>query len=390
MKPRTWNLVLLISMAHALVHVYEVSIPSADPQLAEHFFPEDPVAGKRFTGLLSNTWRLPFGFGALIAGWVVDRFGASRMLAIYLLGCSLACGLIAQTPSEAALFLIMFGMGSLASIYHPAGLAMISHHTDAANRPRALGIHGIFGSAGLALAPFLFGSVQQLGLGWQTYFLVLSIPGVALGGYFLTVARDGSTEPIHQSNRQSGPTQTGAASWASFFVLSALAALQGFVYSGFVTFLPRYLNASYGASAVLLLGCLGQYTAGRIARVDRLERQLTLIVLANAPLLAAIAVAQGWQRPVAAGIFAVVHFMYQPIYNSLIAKYTPPHRRSLCYGFSFAMAFGIGSFGSSFAGFSTSQLWTYGILAVLSAAAAGLGLILWRWWSTESGSERTG
>ena len=42
--------------------------------------------------------------------------------------------------------------------------------------------------------------------------------------------------------------------------------------------------------------------------------------------------------------------MNQPIYNSLIAKYTPSHRRSLCYGISFAMGLGLGSFGAGFAG----------------------------------------
>ena len=71
----------------------------------------------------------------------------------------------------------------------------------------------------------------------------------------------------------------------------------------------------------------------------------------------------------AAGLLALVHFMHQPIYNSLIAKYTPRRRRSLCYGFSFAMGFGLGSFGALFAGVFQSDAIVYGTLA----AAAGLG-----------------
>ena len=77
-----------------------------------------------------------------------------------------------------------------------------------------------------------------------------------------------------------------------------------------------------------------------------LEAQITLITFGNAPFLLWMGLATGWQRVAAAASFALVHFMNQPIYNSLIAKYTPRHRRSLCYGLSFAMAFGLGSFGS--------------------------------------------
>ena len=69
--------------------------------------------------------------------------------------------------------------------------------------------------------------------------------------------------------------------------------------------------------------------------------------------------------------------MTQPIYNSLIAKYTPAARRSLCYGLSFAMGFGVGGVGALFVGFSTSQLITYGTLAGMSLGSGILGVFLW-------------
>ena len=77
--------------------------------------------------------------------------------------------------------------------------------------------------------------------------------------------------------------------WVSYFSLTVLAMMQGFIYSGLMSFLPRYLSQwqlSGGdagwegsgkvlAAGVLLLGCIGQYLAGRFARTDLLERQLT-------------------------------------------------------------------------------------------------------------------
>jgi MFS transporter, FSR family, fosmidomycin resistance protein len=133
------------------------------------------------------------------------------------------------------------------------------------------------------------------------------------------------------------------------------------------------------AAGVLLVGCLGQYIAGRLARADRLERQLLWIMLANVPLLLWMAFAQGQVRVAAAASFSLIHFMYQPVYNSLVAKYTPRHRRSLAYGFSFAMGFGIGGGGAAFAGFLHHQVAVYGGLALLAAASAVLAAWLgWR------------
>ena len=77
----------------------------------------------------------------------------------------------------------------------------------------------------------------------------------------------------------------------------------------------------------------------------------------------------------AACTLAFVHFMQQPVYNSLIARFVSSRRRSLGYGFSNMMCFGIGALGPAFAGQVSAQNWataTYCSLAVLSLLAAGL------------------
>jgi hypothetical protein len=154
-----------------------------------------------------------------------------------------------------------------------------------------------------------------------------------------------------------------------------------------MSFLPRYLSeaeltswdsqGNFLTAGVLLLGCVGQALAGSFARPHILERQLAMITYGNVPFLVWMATAEGWQRPAAAGLLAMIHFMHQPIYNSLIAKYTPRHRRSVCYGFSFAMGLGLGSFGAGFAGSSQSDLFVYGSLAAISTTAGLLCTILW-------------
>jgi FSR family fosmidomycin resistance protein-like MFS transporter len=409
MSPAALRLVLLVSCAHALVHVYEISLPSVEQAIAADYFPDDAVAGKRMTGLLQTCWRLPWGLGALLAGWLVDRWGSRRMLAFYLLGAALVCCLVGLALPLPLLFVAMAAMGSLACIYHPAGLALISHNVPSQQLPLSLGIHGVFGSMGIGLTPILAGLILAAGLGWKSYYLVVAIPGGLLGCLFIWQTIRHGDPTFAKSGSQPGQADDDPADWPSFFTLTTLALMQGLVYSAVLSFLPRYLNTGltsagavsftadvgpmvegagasaagggYGALAsggVLLLGCVGQFLAGTWARSDRLERQLTWITLSNVPFLLWMSVAMGWQRIAAAGLFALIHFMHQPIYNSLIAKYSPRRRRSLCYGFSFAMGLGVGSLGAAFAGYSMRNLVTYGTLALVALCASTLAAALWR------------
>ena len=144
MNPATIRLVLLVSCAHAMVHVYELSLPSIEQEITAEY-----GGGKQLSGIMGTCWRLPWGLGALAAGWLVDRFGGRPLLIIFLFGCSAMCILAALVKPLPLLFVSMFGMGTLASIYHPSGLALISHATKADSLPRVLGIHGVFGSAGI-------------------------------------------------------------------------------------------------------------------------------------------------------------------------------------------------------------------------------------------------
>ncbi|MCB9940333.1 MAG: MFS transporter [Planctomycetaceae bacterium] len=383
----TLYLVLLVSSAHALVHVYELALPSVEQQIAAEYFGADEASGKAMTGRLSNAWRLMWGFGAIAAGFLVDRFGARRLLAIYLLGCAAACVLAAVSSTQTTLFAAMITMGAFASIYHPAGLSLISHETTADNRPQALGLHGIFGSAGISSAPLLAGLLLAASFTWRQIYWVLVIPGAILGLVFVVQAirhpaiesRRGKSDPSAKSKDEQDHVD-----WTSFFTLTAMASVQGFVYSALMSFLPRYLSGAaewfgwaqgdgnFLAAGVLFAGCGGQALAGRFAKSAILEKQLAWITFGNIPFLVWMAFAGTWDRVPAAGLLALVHFMHQPIYNSLIAKYTPRHRRSLCYGFSFAMGLGLGSFGARFAGAFQSDVVVYGTLA----AVAGVGSLI--------------
>ncbi|MHC4401733.1 MAG: MFS transporter [Planctomycetota bacterium] len=407
MNSSTLRLVLLISCCHGLVHVYELSFASVEQLVADDFGVDTAV-----TGWLGSCMRLPFGLFAFVAGWLADRYGAKRLLLVYLGGCSAAAVFAWLTPGLALLFVAMFTLGTFASIYHPAGVGLISTLTRAEDRPMALGYHGIFGSVGIAAGPFLAAIVLASGATWQHYYLMLAVPGVLLGGLLLLKLPSTHAAAV-ADDQAAGDRGEDRARWGCYCLLITAAVLAGFIYAAVMTFMPRYLTeAVVGSKAllanvsramgitaaplkpesvgnfltgmVLLLGIFGQYTAGRTARPTTLEPMMALSFLATVPCLVWMGLATGVTRVWAAALFAPVFFMHQPVFNCMVAKYVPRRRRSLAYGLSFTMGFGIGGMGSTVAGQIESQLGryaslvNYGILAVLAFLTSMLALFLWR------------
>ena len=397
-KRQLFWIICLISCLHALVHVFELALPAVQDDLKVDYKTSDTVIGS-----LSSAFRWPWGLGALLVGFLVDRFGAPPMLVIYMAGCGLLCFLISAVPELNSLFGMFFVLGLFASIYHPAGLTLISLKTTPEQRPMALGIHGVFGSAGIALAPLVFALLQTKGMKWQDFFGVLGVIGIvgaiivfALRRY-LVIPRDENIRHAGGRGEDSESMDEPEKDWRSFIVLITLAAIQGMVYSGVITFFknesfldtPLFTDLFEGTkniesqrsflmAGIMLFGCVGQFVAGKIGNPQRLEQQLTIITFMNAPFLIGMAVFAGEWALVSAAIFALVHFMFQPIYNSLVAKYTPREHRSFCYGLNFVMGFGIGSLGAVLAGWvrDTATLNTNYVFAGLSIAASLLGFIL--------------
>lgn len=402
MKSATLRLVLLVSCCHALVHVYELSFASVEQLVGTEF-----GVGTGVTGWLGTCLRLPFGLCAILAGWLADRFGAKRLLLVYLVGASGAALLAWLAPNLGALFLAMFTLGMFASIYHPAGVALISHETTPENRTMALGYHGILGSAGIAAGPFLAALVLATEASWRQYYLVLTVPGVLLA-VLLSLRLSHGRGNASASGPQPPPGDGEDGSrWDCYALLILSATLSGFVYAAVLTFLPRYLGGSgldltgitdrflglvglggttvspvsvgnFLTGVVLMLGIFGQYTSGRIARPTTLEPLMAFGFFATAPCLLWMGLADGLTRVWAAALFAPLFFMHQPLFNSLVAKYVPRRRRSLAYGLSFTVGFGVGSTGSAFAGATQSNLATYGTLAAITCVVGCLCLILWR------------
>ena len=67
------RIILLVSCAHALVHLLEQSIASVEQVISTEF-----TLSFKESGFLGSALRLPYGIGAFFAGLLADRFGEKR------------------------------------------------------------------------------------------------------------------------------------------------------------------------------------------------------------------------------------------------------------------------------------------------------------------------
>ena len=140
-------MVVVISCAHAMVHLTEQSFSSVEQIVCGEFH-----LSMEQSGQYGSLLRIPFGFGAFLTGMMADRLGTSRVLTLYLAGTAIVCLSFLFTTTSEMLGLQLFAMGVFASMYHPAGLSLMTSITTPENRAQALGIHGVFGSLGLMTA----------------------------------------------------------------------------------------------------------------------------------------------------------------------------------------------------------------------------------------------
>lgn len=404
---RVLKIVLLISCAHALVHLLEQSIASVETVISTEY-----QLTQTQSGYLGSALRFPYGLGAILAGLLADRIGGKRVLLLYLFGAAIVCASFLLSRSSGMVYGQLFALGSLASIYHPAGLGLLANETTVRNRSRALGLHGIFGSIGIASAPFLAAVMLSIRPGeWRTYYLLLATLSLCLGLLIWwnlkpTVHEVPSVEDEPGQDNGKRFALAMSPSEVSFQLRPYLmmifsGACGGIVYGGVLHFLPRYLQdagdgqlpflsadsslslsvvGNYAAALALVCGAFGQYTAGRWATPRKLPRQIAMAYAFNIPFLLWMTVAEGPWRLAAACLWAFVHFMNQPLYNSLLSEFVPRHRRSVGFGISNMLGFGIGALGPPlvawFGIFFEDYTSSYGVLAGFALIASMMVLPL--------------
>jgi MFS family permease len=340
-----------IYAAHGASHGFMLVLPAVLVALRAEFH-----ASFTTLGTVATVSSMLYGLGALPAGLLADRVGAPVLLRVFAGGSAICCGLAAVAPGIWWLAAALALLAAAGALYHPSGLAEVT--LNAPGGGREIGIHGGFGNGGTALAPLVAGAVAAAWT-WRASYGLAALAAVVL---LVALARQVPLDRQLPPQTQAGPGSVGRAALA---VVMFLAVAEGFVFQGFVTFLPAFLAEVGGAgrtaaakggvlaAAVLLLGVPGQLLGGRLAGTDPRRLAVRYACLYAGAVLAGLSVRAAGPTVLGvalAGLFSLLIFLGQPITNQLVARSTRAGRRGAAYGTYFSLSFGVGALAGSAGG----------------------------------------
>ncbi len=374
------------SVCHGLVHILELTYGTVLVAIAQEF-----GASLLVLGVLANVLGFAFGLTALPVGILADRTSARKLLMFCCAGMAVGSVGIALSPDIYMLGVGLLVLGLALGIFHPVGSAFIAR--IATRRGLGFAYLGVGGSIGLALGPILAAVIASV-LGWRASYLVFAIPAMFLAVMFFRFARG----EVPATERPAAKMDVGKVALRPFILplllILCATVMNGFIYRGMVTFLPLYLSerihvsllnwdslliAGSFVTVALVFGVAGQFLGGYLSDRRRREGMALVSALASAPLLLVVGTSEGLILMIGAAGFAFFHFMGQPVYNALIADYSPAGWRGRLYGIYFFCAFGFGSFSASILGYVADQFgtnWVFMMAAAFGFVALACTIVL--------------
>ncbi len=430
------SIVGLTMLAHGMVHTYELSVPIFIPIWLAEFDvvalgPVEVAVTSATLGLLVTVGYGLFGLGALPGGVLVDRVGSRRLITACLVGMAASFLLLGAAPGLVAVTLAMVVWGVSASVYHPAGLALLSKGVR--KRGTGFAYHGIAGNLGIGLGPLLT-TIMLLFLDWRTVAGVLAVPALLAALYAVRASFDetAAVEPATDGGDDAGDSKASAGVdslgefvaesrllfTGSFALVFLVVMMSGLYYRGVLTFMPELLAdfpgfdpvpltallpagvadavgaggadgrtlspANYVYSGLLMIGVVGQYVGGKLTDRIPVERGIAMAfgVLGVLALLFLPVASLGFLPFVAFGaVLGVSLFVVQPFYQATVAEYTPAGTRGLSYGYTYLGVFGVGALGGAVAGtvltFANPPT-LFAVLAAFGFVASATGVVLAR------------
>src|SRR5688572_14087286 len=163
------TVISLVGFAHGTSHFFHLMLPPLFPWLMSEY-----SLSYTQVGALMTVFFVVSGIGQALAGFLVDRWGAHRVLCfgVALLTCSGI--LVAVAPALWGLYLAAFVAGLGNSVFHPADFALLNHRVSQTRLGHAFSVHGLSGNLGWALGPLIM-TAAATAFGWRTAGLAAAL-----------------------------------------------------------------------------------------------------------------------------------------------------------------------------------------------------------------------
>ncbi|NWL78464.1 MFS transporter [Pseudomonas taiwanensis] len=340
-RPRT--VIRFINAAHVIDHMFMLIFPAAVLGMGRDF----GLAYGELIGLSLGGF-IAFGACSLPAGWLGDRWSRRQMMLLFFLGIGTAAIFTGLSTSVSALVAGLTLVGVFAAIYHPVGTAMLVAHAE--NRGREIGVNGMWGNLGVAFAALLTGFLTAR-FGWRVAFILPGAVAILLGCWFAWCVKDEAPPAL-----AAGAKRTGSGMRVSmplvFGVLALVTATGGVVFNASTVTYPKLfqerLHDLFAAPETLGLvvslayafGAIAQLLIGRVIDHVSLKVPFVLLTLCQAPLLLAMAWADGWVVILLGAAFMFVVFGQVTVNDSMVANFVAPQWQARVFALRYFVSFG--------------------------------------------------
>ena len=250
----------IVTGAHTTNHFLQLVLPPLFPLLKVTY-----DVSHTDLGLLMALFYVASGLCQTPAGFLVDRFGARRVLVggLAMLSCAIVLIGLAPTFTLMCPLMVIAGVGN--SVFHPADYSIMTASLSKHYLARAYGVHTFGGNLGWALAPMIILGLSAL-VGWHTALVLAGLFGLLIAT-FVFISRGVLLEEAELFRRGDG---RGRMLKGNIFLLFSTPILLCFVYFallsvalvGIQTFLPATLHALRGTSLTAAGAALTAYLAG--------------------------------------------------------------------------------------------------------------------------------
>ncbi len=290
------EVISLVGIAHGTSHFFHLLLPSLFPWLMKDF-------GLSFTqvGFLTTVFFVVSGIGQALAGFVVDRIGARRVLMFGIGMLAVGGALVGLSISYSGLLLGAAAAGLGNSIFHPADFTLLNRRVTAQRLGHAFSAHGLAGYLGWAAAPAFVTTLAGL-WNWHVAAFGAAAVGAVMFGLLQTrrriiddhavIAAGSGSESSDAAESQFAFLGSGAV-WLCFLFFflttSGFGILQTYAPAvlGHVYDMPLTL-ATAGLTAYLLGSSAGIVTGGFVAARFPDSDKVIAVMLGLAALVALV------------------------------------------------------------------------------------------------------
>ncbi|AVS92864.1 MFS transporter [Paracidovorax avenae] len=392
----------LIGLAHGSSHFFHLLLPPLFPFLIAEF-------GYSYSelGLLVSVFFVISGVGQALSGFIVDRVGA-RPVMFFALSSFVLSGLVASIATGYAGLMAAAALAGLGNApFHPVDFTILNKRVSPQRLGHGFSVHGISGNLGWATAPVFMAGITAATGSWRAACLcggllalvILSI--MVLNRDALDDRRGTAAPAAGKPGAAAAPAGAPAEHPMAFLRLPSVWLCFSFFFwttcslSVIQSFAGPTLQKMYGlplsvtsmvVTGYMLCGAAGMVVGGFLAgRVARLERTITVCLLATAVLL--VAAGTGLLPGMAAMVFVALAGvgtgLAGPSRDMLIKRAAPSGATGRVYGTVYSgldLGFCVAApvFGAMLDAGMTSGIF-YGsaaalVLGVASAGVVGIGV----------------